>query len=120
MKKIGLVLISLFMCVGYCVSSTNEMNDSIIEQYQVVNNADTSSVILYTFTDSVLYIDEIGNEGFGYPYKIVGDSIYIYDIIGDSWECGIITKLGNDSNTIRIKFSQEEIILRNIKNIISI
>lgn len=120
MKKIGLVLISLFMCVCYCVSSTNNTNDSIIVQYQVVDNTDTSSVILYTFTDSVLYIDEIGNEGFGYPYKIVGDSLYIYDVIGDCWECGIITKLSNDSDTIRIKFSQEEIILKNNENIISI
>lgn len=120
MKKIGLVLISLFMCVGCCVSSTNETNDSIIVQYQVVDNTDTTTNVLYTFTDSVLYIDEIGNEGFGYPYKVVGDSLYIYDIIGDSWECGIISKVGNDNTLIRIKFNEEEITLRSMENIVAI
>ena len=38
--------------------------------------------VIYTFVDDSLYIDEIGNEGDCYTYKLIGNCLYLTDELG--------------------------------------
>ena len=38
--------------------------------------------VAYTFVDDSLYIDEIGNEGDCYTYKLIGNCLYLTDELG--------------------------------------
>lgn len=117
-KKFIIILISFFtLCIG-SVNGSNR-NDSIISKYKVVNADCINTTILYTFTDSIMYIDEVGNEGFGYLYKFVNknkkDYIYYYDDFEKIWY-SVEVVLDKNKYIKRIKFRDCEVILQLLAN----
>lgn len=117
-KKFIIILISfIVLCVGGAKSSN--LKDSIVYQYKVVNGDCINTTILYTFTDSIMYIDEVGNEGFGYLYKFVNknkkDYIYYYDDFEKIWY-SVEVVLDKNNHIKRIKFRDCEAILQLLAN----
>lgn len=120
MKKFILfVLVSLLM-----LSCTAQNGNSVFVQYKAValyEDTDTTT-ILYTFKDNIMYIDEVGNEGFAYPYVMEkrGRHSYLrfYDEVWGHWyEYEIIRRPNGD---IVIKCNDGDILLKKQKKIIDL
>ena len=62
----------LFAFVLNFMFGCTEKNGSMPMQYKAVSlyEDNDTTTILYTFKNDVLYIDEIGNEGFAYQYSM--------------------------------------------------
>lgn len=119
MKKFILfafVLIFMFGCT--------KKNGSMPMQYKAVSlyEDNDTTTILYTFKNDVLYIDEIGNEGFAYLYSMEtrGGHSYLkfYDEVwGDWYEYEIIRQPNGD---IIIKCNDGDILLQKQNKIIDL
>jgi len=66
--KTLITLVTLFI-------ATTCFGGNIIEVWQ-------NKKVRYTFVDDSLYVDEIGNEGDCYTYKLIGNCIYLTDELG--------------------------------------
>ena len=52
--------------------------------------------VTYTFADDSLYIDEIGNEGDCYTYKLIGNCLYLTDELGYPSTKIVIVEMAKD------------------------
>lgn len=120
MKKFILfALVSLLM-----LDCTAQNSNSMPTQYKAValyEDTDTTT-ILYTFKDDILYIDEVGNEGFAYPYIMEkrGRHHYLrfYDEVWEDWyEYEFVRRPNGD---IVIKCKEGDILLQKQKNFIDL
>ena len=66
--------------------------------------------ISLTFEEDTLYIDEIGNEGFGYAYKVEGDTLVCEDnVVGEAYKMVFKIVIGSiDKSSISIKYLDDE------------
>ena len=69
--KTLITLVTLFI-------ATTCFGGNTISNHEVWKN----KKVIYTFVDDSLYIDEIGNEGDCYTYKLIGNSLYLTDELG--------------------------------------
>ena len=69
--KTLIVLVTLFI-------ATTCFGCNTINNHEVWKN----KKVIYTFVDDSLYIDEIGNEGDCYTYKLIGNCLYLTDELG--------------------------------------
>lgn len=69
--KILMVFVTLFI-------ATTCFGCNTISNHEVWKN----KKVAYTFVDDSLYIDEIGNEGDCYTYKLIGNCLYLTDELG--------------------------------------
>lgn len=69
--KTLMVLVTLFITITCFGCNT-------ISNHEVWKN----KKVIYTFVDDSLYIDEIGNEGDCYTYKLIGNCLYLTDELG--------------------------------------
>jgi hypothetical protein len=66
--------------------------------------------ISLTFEKDTLYIDEIGNEGFGYAYKVEGDTLVCEDdVVGEAYKMVFKIVVGSiDKSAISIRYLDDE------------
>lgn len=116
MKKFILfALVSLLM-----LGCTAQNSKSMPTQYKAIalyEDTDTTT-ILYTFKDNIMYIDEVGNEGFAYPYMVERHCLYFYDEVWDNWYRYEFVRRPNGD--IVIKCKEGDILLQKQKNFIDL
>lgn len=120
MKKFILfALVSLLM-----LGCTAQNSKSMPTQYKAValyEDTDTTT-ILYTFKDDIMYIDEVGNEGFAYPYimKKRGSHNYLcfYDEVWEYWYEYEFVRIPNGD--VVIKCEEGDILLQKQNNFIDL
>ena len=120
MKKFILFALVSFLMMDCTAHNGNDM----ATQYKAValyEDADTA-MVLYTFKDDTLYIDEVGNEGFAYHYVIEkrGQQNYLryYDEVwGELYEYEITYTPNGD---IIIKFNEGDVLLQKQKKVIDL
>lgn len=113
----------LFVLVFALMLSCTAHNGRPI-QYKAVALYETNdtTTILYTFKDNVLYIDEVGNEGFAYRYCTykMGDKSFLkfYD---ENWSCWYEYEfIRRPNGDIVIKCEEGDILLEKQKKIIDL
>ena len=73
-------IIKNFMTLVVLFIATTCFGCNTINNHEVWKN----KKVIYTFVDDSLYIDEIGNEGDCYTYKLIGNCLYLTDELGDA------------------------------------
>ena len=115
----------LFVLVSFLVLNCAAHNgNGMPTQYKAValyEDADTA-MVLYTFKDDTLYIDEVGNEGFAYHYVIEkrGQQNYLRyhdEVWVELYEYEIIYTPNGD---IIIKFDEGDVLLQKQKKFIDL
>ena len=71
-------IIKNFMTLVVLFIATTCFGCNTINNHEVWKN----KKVIYTFVDDSLYIDEIGNEGDCYTYKLKGNCLYLTDELG--------------------------------------
>ena len=120
MKKFILFILVSFLMMDCTAHNGNGMTT----QYKAValyEDADTA-MVLYTFKDDTLYIDEVGNEGFAYHYVMEKRGQHNYlrytdEVWGELYEYEIIYTPNGD---IIIKFDEGDILLQKQKKVIDL
>ena len=103
---------------------TAHNGNDMATQYKAValyEDADTA-MVLYTFKDDTLYIDEVGNEGFAYHYVIEkrGQQNYLryYDEVWGEW---YEYEIGYKSNgDIMLMFDEGYVLLEKQKKVVDL
>lgn len=120
MKKFILFTLVSFLMMD---CTTHNGNDVPMQYKAVALYEDTdTAMVLYTFKDDTLYIDEVGNEGFAYHYVMEKRGQHNYlryydDIWGEMYEYEFdYTPNGN----IIIKFDEGYVWLQKQKKVIDL
>lgn len=97
MNKLVTFIIALALII---LSSCSSKASNIKDEAQGVWTNDTINI---TFTSDTIYIDEIGNEGFGYTYTFQENTnTFVLSNDFDTFDI-IVTKVTKDSLTYKIK-----------------
>ena len=108
----------LFYLFATCFLASCCAKQKRISQYKAYcDDADTTDVV-YTFKDNLLYIDEIGNEGFCYAYKMDDRNLSFYDELWGIWYHYKIDRKSNGD--IIIKGDDCDILLKKQNKIIDL
>ena len=120
MKKFILFILVSFLMMDCTAHNGNDM----VTQYKAValyEDTDTA-MVLYTFKDDTLYVDEVGNEGFAYHYVMEKRGQHNYlrytdEVWGELYEYEFIYTPSGD---IIIKFDEGYVWLQKQKKVIDL
>ena len=120
MKKFILFAVVSFLMMDCTAHNGNDM----AMQYKAValyEDTDTA-MVLYTFKDDTLYVDEVGNEGFAYHYVMEKRGQHNYlrytdEVWGELYEYEFIYTPSGD---IIIKFDEGYVWLQKQKKVIDL
>lgn len=120
MKKFILFALVSFLMMDCTAHNSNDM----AMQYKAValyEDTDTA-MVLYTFKDNTLYVDEVGNEGFAYHYVMEKRGQHNYlrytdEVWGELYEYEFIYTPSGD---IIIKFDEGYVWLQKQKKVIDL
>ena len=120
MKKFMLFALVSFLMMDCTAHNGNDM----AMQYKAValyEDTDTA-MVLYTFKDDTLYVDEVGNEGFAYHYVMEKRGQHNYlrytdEVWGELYEYEFIYTPSGD---IIIKFDEGYVWLQKQKKVIDL
>ena len=120
MKKFILFILVSFLMMDCTAHNGNDM----AMQYKAValyEDTDTA-MVLYTFKDDTLYVDEVGNEGFAYHYVMEQRGQHNYlrytdEVWGELYEYEFIYTPSGD---IIIKFDEGYVWLQKQKKVIDL
>lgn len=120
MKKFILIALVSFLMMDCTAYNGND----VPTQYKAValyEDTDTA-MVLYTFKDDTLYVDEVGNEGFAYHYVMEKRGQHNYlrytdEVWGELYEYEFIYTPSGD---IIIKFDEGYIWLQKQKKVIDL
>ena len=120
MKKFILSILVSFLMMDCTAHNGNDM----AMQYKAValyEDTDTA-MVLYTFKDDTLYVDEVGNEGFAYHYVMEKRGQHNYlrytdEVWGELYEYEFIYTPSGD---IIIKFDEGYVWLQKQKKVIDL
>lgn len=122
MKKFILFALVSFLMMDCTAHNGNDM----AMQYKAValyEDTDTdTAMVLYTFKDDTLYVDEVGNEGFAYHYVMEKRGQHNYlrytdEVWGELYEYEFIYTPSGD---IIIKFDEGYVWLQKQKKVIDL